>query len=370
MNMIRADAPAVWVLIFDRKPTSRELDRLDLESTCFEQFLLQDVRSNAGPYDIFGGEPAFLELANVMTVLGQNACLVNMTTNATDSPVMTHDDYQGMETSLRRSQMPLLSAYNPDLRDSTETEITSHESALLEKAFSANLVWIEARTSTLTQPSTAPIIILNSIYERLASYSATNQKCPVLIVTFRSGNDFSVCEPLKCGISEDSINVPLWIRPNLGHACRVQTLTGSFDLLPTIATFLRSAAATEEVRPPDVPQISDLSDRKVASTPLSSEPKSLAFLCGAPQVCSNRVVELRGDVWRAARTDGFMLVVSDGPEPDSKQTGSDGDSSQEPSRRLYVKPDDRFNVNDVSRTYATVVEELSSVLQNLEKQAC
>ena len=204
--------------------------------------------------------------------------------------------------------------------------------------------------------------MLNSVYDRLSSYCSTVQKCPILIVTFRNGSDFTVCEPLKCGVSEDSINVPLLIRPNSGHACRIQSLTGSFDLLPTIATFLRSTEATKEVSPPDVPEIPDLTDREATSSPLSSEPRSLAFLCGAPQACSNRVLQLRGDNWRAARTEGFMLVISDDTESANGQTESDGDSSEEPSRRLYVKPDDRFNVNDVSRTYATVIEELSGAV--------
>ena len=370
MNTIRSNVPAVWVLIFDRKPTNCEFDRLDLESTCFEQFLLQDVRSNAAPHEVFGGERAFSELANVMAVLGQNASFITVSTDATNTSVMTHDDHLGMESSMRRSQMPLLSDSDPNLNDSCGAEITSLKSASLRKTFSANLVWIEAGTSTSAQPAIAATTILNSVYDQLAACSSTEQKCPILIVTFRRGNNLAVCEPLKCGISENSMNVPLWIRPSLGHTCRVQTLTGSFDLLPTIATFLRSAEATDEVSPPDVPQISDVSDREVASAPLSSEPQSLAFLCGAPQVCSNRVLRLQGDTWTAARTEGFMLVVPDATEPASSKTESDGDSSEEPSRRLYVKPDDRFNVNDVSRTYATVVEDLSGVLQDLDKQAC
>ncbi len=367
MNVIRSDDPAVWVLIFDRKPTDCEFDRLDLESTCFEQFLLQNVRNDAGPLDVFGGEPAFLELANALPSLCQNACLVNLTTDATSAFVIRDVDYLGLESSLRRSQMPLINSSEGRAPDSRGTQSTSDESVALEKAFSANLVWIEARISTLTQPAHAAKAILESVFSRLASSSNTKQNSPILIVTSRSGSDFTIREPLKCGVAEASINVPLWIRPNLGHACRVQTLTGSFDLLPTIATFLHSVKATDEVSPPNVPEISDLSELEVDSRPLSAEPQSLAFLCGAPQVCSNRIVELRGDSWRAARTDGFMLVVSDDTELAGSETESDGDSSKEPSRRLYVKPDDRFNVNDVSRTYSTVVEELSGVLLSTEK---
>jgi hypothetical protein len=370
MTMIPPDAPAVWVLIFDRKPTDCEFDRLDLEATCFEQFLLQDVRSNAGPLEVFGGEPEFSELANIMTAMNRDACLITISTDDTNTSVITLNDHQGMESSLRSSQMPLLSLSNPDVGNSRKTVNSSPESSRMDVAFSANLVWIEARNSTSRQPAQAASIILDFVYDRLTSCFGIEQRCPVLLVTFRSGNDFIVSEPLKCGLSEESVHVPLWIRPNAGHACRVQALAGSFDLLPTITTFLGSTQATEEVSPPDVPQISDVSVREVASTLLSSDPRSLAFLCGAPQVCSDRVLPLRGDNWTAARTERFMLVISDDTKTINSQTESDGDSSEEPSRRLYVKPDDRFNVNDVSRTYATVVEELSGVLQNLDRPAC
>jgi hypothetical protein len=367
MNMTQPDAPAVWVLVFDRKPTDCEFDRLDLEATCFEQFLLQDVRSKVGPLEVFGGEPAFSKLANAMTALNQNAYLVTISTDAQNAFVITHEDDQGIESSLRRSLMTLLSASHRNLNESSETETNSRKSAAQDTAFSANLVWIEARISISTQPATAATLILDSVYDRLSSYSKTEKKCPVLIVTFRSGDDFIVSEPLECGISEESIHVPLWIRPNSGHACRVQTLAGSFDLMPSIATFLGSAEATDEVRPPDVAQIADLSDREVVATILTSEPQSLAFLCGAPQACADRVLKLQGDGWKAARSTEFLLVISDTSASKAGITESDGDNSEELSRRLYVKPEDRFNVNDVSGTYADVTEELTAMIRRIDR---
>ena len=370
MNTIRSDAPRVWVLIFDRQPTDCEFDCLDLESTCFEQFLLQDVRSKFGAKSVFGEEPAFSELANAMEALSQNASLVRMTTNATNSSLTAGDDPQGIDLLMRRSQMPLLGVYELDCSHCSNSKSASRDPEVMEEAFSASLVWIEASVAAATLPAEAATTILNFICDRVASCLGPEQKCPVLVVTFRSGEDFVVKEPLKSGVSENRMHVPLWIRPNLGHACRVQALAGSLDLVPTIATFLGSSEATDEARPPDVAQIADLSDLEVASQVLSSEPRSLAFLCGAPQVCSDRILIIQGAGWKAARTKEFLLVISDTSESNPRKSESDGDSPEEPSRRLYVKPDDKFNVNNVSSTYAAVADELADFLQNLDQQDC
>lgn len=136
-------------------------------------------------------------------------------------------------------------------------------------------------------------------------------------------------------------------------------LAGSFDLLPTIETFLGSVGASAESRPPDVAQIADSSERLVAAPKLSSAQRSLAFLCGAPQVCPNRLLLLHGDGWKGARTEEFLLVISEHHKSESEKTETNDDDATEPSRRLFVKPEDRYNVNDVSGTYATAVDELA-----------
>ena len=366
MNMIRSDAPAVWVLIFDRQPAGCEFDRLDLESTYFEQFLLQDVRNDFDANIVLGGDPALLRLSKSMTELEQTASVVRITTDCDDTTATANSDGHGMEAPMRRCHIPLLTATELNVQNLTDAKLNSGKSEGLDHAFSANLVWIEAQVASAKHPATAATQILNFVLDQLEFNAQHEQKCPVLLATFRRGEDFTMSEPLKSGVAENSMHVPLWIRPNVGHACRVQAIAGSFDLLPTIATFLGSANASVEVRPPDVAQIADLSDRVVTAALLSSDPHCLAFLCGAPQVCQDRLLKLRGDGWIAGRTEEFLLVISDTNESDADETESDGDSPEEPSRRLYVKPDDRFNVHDVSGTYATVVEELSRVLKNLD----
>ena len=370
-----ATKPAVWALIFDRYPVdfasieSREshwtggltstvqegsessFDQLDLESTCFEQFLLQDVRSSIPADAVFGGELAFVKLAEAMTVAGQTASLVSLT--ADRASVAEHAEINATESSMRRCRLAWNSVASLDFRNLDQANSAVGGSLNVDQAFSASLVWMEARTLSAENSATAAKQILDFVFSRLQSYSMQEEKCPVLMVTFRCGNDLIVRKPLNSGVAENRMHVPLWIRPNAGHACRIQALSGSFDFLSTIAVFLGSAAASHEASPMAVAQIADLSERVVAALqPLSSEPRSLAFLCGAPQVCPDRLLKLCGDGWKAARTEGFLLVINEG----------ECDSSEEPSFHLFVKPEDRFNINDVSGTYATAADALARLI--------
>ncbi len=384
----RSISPAIWVLIFDRYPgddvsvespesraahcaggltpaarqgSENAFDRLDLESTCFEQFVLQDVRSNLPADGVFGGEAAFRKLAEAMTAAGQTASLVSLTT---EGALFTDDaGRSALESSLRGCGIPLHAAISLDCSTRDASATADDGLANDDRAFLANLVWIEASIASSANAATATKMILDSVFRRRQSCSAQEGHCPVLMVTFRAGDDRDVRTPLKSGVAENRMHVPLWIQPHAGHACRVQALAGSFDLLPTIATFLGSASASDEASPPDVAQIADSSERVVAAAQqLSSDPQSLAFLCGAPQVCPDRLLKLLGDGWKGARTDEFLLVISERSESEAGKTESDGDDSEEPSRRLFVKPEDRYNINDVSGTYATAADDIARLI--------
>jgi len=380
-----ATMPAVWMLMFDRYPADVEsdesqgsictggltptarlgseiaFDRLDLDSTCFEQFLLQDVRSNISADEVFGGEVAFRKLAEAMTAAGQTASLVNLTVKG--ALITDHAGSSAMESSLRRCGMPLRAAIGLDCSNRDVPASVGDDDEHADRAFLTNLVWMEARIASSANAADTAMKILEWVFRRLQSRAVQDGHCPVLMVTFRMGDERDVREPLKSGIAENRMHVPLWIQPHVGHACRVQALAGSFDLLPTIETFLGSASASDEASPPDVVQIADSSERVVATAQqLSSDQRSLAFLCGAPQVCPDRLLKLHGDGWKGARTEEFLLVISQRSQSDTDKAESDGDDSEEPSRRLFVKPEDRYNLNDVSGTYATAADELARVM--------
>ena len=353
-----ASLPAVWVVIFDQLTVDEACDQLDLESTFFEQFMLQDVRSTAGAADLFGGDPAFIKLAGAMAASDQSASLISLTVNdrtAVDDCV--RDD---LEAAMRRCGVPVIAVAACCCGGREASKQLASCSIEVSSPVSANLVWIEASVAMSLDSANGRQRVLDFVEDLLRGRAEQSAKLPVLIVTSRRGDDCEVRKPLQSGLSENRIHAPLWIRHGAEHACRVQALAGSFDLLPTISEFLSHALPSGNFVPSAISGTTEESESPVdeMSSPLSSSPTSLDRLCGAPQVCPDRLLKLCGDGWKAARTENFLLVISG-----SRKTESDGHDSEESSRRLFVKPDDRFNVSDVAGTYATVADELTSLIE-------
>jgi len=356
---------SVWIVIFDRLSFDESCDQLDLESTFFEQFMLQDMKSTAGRADLFGGESAFQKLATVMTASEQSAVLIRLTANGRGAD--DNCEREDMDAAMRRCGVPVNSVVDFHCGQTEASQPQTSWSSEVSSVVSANLVWIEASSGLASESANGPRDILRFVEGLLRIRSSQHAKPPVLIVTCRIGDDLQVREPLQCGVSENRMHVPLWIRHGAAHACRVQALAGSFDLLPTVAEFLGHTLPHEGVRPrvtsgmasENASDASD-ADESPLSSPLqlSADPMSLVRLCGAPQVCTDRLLKLSGDGWKAARTEHFLLVISD-----PAKTESDGHDSEESSRRLFVKPDDRFNVSDVAGTYVTVADELTGLLE-------
>ena len=217
-----ATVPVVWVLIFDRYPVdvaSREseetheshgtggltpaarqgsegaFDRLDLASTCFEQFLLQDVRSRIPADALFGGEPAFRKLAEAMTAAGQTASLVSL--NVEGASITDHEDCNAMASSLRRWGMPLQAAIGLDCSNRDATGSHGDGSEYADRAFLENLVWMEASIASAANAANAAKTIVDCVLRRWQSRSMQEGHCPVLMVTFRRGDDREVCGTLE-----------------------------------------------------------------------------------------------------------------------------------------------------------------------------
>ncbi len=356
-----ASVSSVWVVSFDRLSFGESCDQLDLESTFFEQFMLQNVKSTAGPADLFGGDAALLKLASAMTASEQSAALIRLTANG-QSAVETCE-WEGMDAAMRRCGVPVNTVVDFHCGETEVPQWQASWSSEVSSVMSANLVWIEASSGSAAESANGSSDILRFVEDLLRIRSSQQARPPVLIVTCRIGDDLEVREPLQSGVSENRMHVPLWIRHGAGHACRVQALAGSFDLLPTVAEFLGHTLPHEGVSPRVTSGMAseNASDADEIPLPLppslSADPISLVRLCGAPQVCADRLLQLSGDGWKAARTEHFLLVISD-----PAKTESDGHDSAESSRRLFVKPDDRFNVSDVIGTYATVADELTGLL--------
>lgn len=131
------------------------------------------------------------------------------------------------------------------------------------------------------------------------------------------------------------VRVPLWIESHPQKASRVQDSTGSFDVLQTVLQWLAKSVEPVQESNPQTINLIELVQRK-------SE-----FL--------NRVINIRTqDVW-AIRTNDFMFC-----QPLNEQDRP-GDFASQPG--LYSKPEDIWNIHNVSAEYHDVTRDFQSRLQ-------
>lgn len=358
-----SSAAAVWMVVLDRMPSNDACNALDLTSTYFEQFFLQDVRNRVDASAMFGGEAAIRQLAKLLSASDQSASLVTLIPDSSspNSSVDVAPARDHLVSIMHRCEMPLLATVDECWHGDEASRPTASGSDEFMRALSAKFVWIEVLIGTTADREDGAAGILHFLQKLILSGAAQQDVPPVLIVTSRAGEDCEARNPFNAAIEESRIHVPLWIRHGADHACRVQALAGSFDLLPTVAEFLGHGQSDFDVETNQKPNraVEDAADADTATAPpeLSAAPLSLVRLCGAPQVCPDRLLRIQGDGWKAGRTERFLLVTSAQQKPES-----DDYDSGEPSRRLFVKPDDRFNVSDVSGTWVAVADELLALL--------
>lgn len=152
-----------------------------------------------------------------------------------------------------------------------------------------------------------------------------SDKQDVLIVTFLGGG--SVCKPdrFQSMLFEGDFRVPLWIRSSQ-PPCRIQTLTGSFDIPATIADEF------------------DTGDPDMSAKSSANGAANLLRFAENPGMNQDRRLFVNAGSVAAVRTSDFFFA----------QTRDELDAVS----ALYAKPEDVWNVNDVSAEYHEVVEEL------------
>jgi hypothetical protein len=73
---------------------------------------------------------------------------------------------------------------------------------------------------------------------------------------------------------------------------------------------------------------------------------------------SDRLLRLVGDSWSALRSQQYLLVTAEMQDQNAKTMDLGLDR-----RRLYLKPDDVWNVHDSIVTYEAVADEMDAVWQ-------
>ncbi len=178
---------------------------------------------------------------------------------------------------------------------------------------------------------------LLSLQTTSSSNTAEDSRDITLIVTASRGITKALPESFDSALDQSSVHVPLWIYSPSLPARRSQVVCGSRDLAPTLA--------------------------EVTGLPLNIEDQESAtsLLALANEENAERILELNGPGWRALRTATYLLVIRD-VEPDSDE--SSDLSHTEPVRRLYLKPDDYWNVNDVYASYEEIAKLLEETASN------
>lgn len=159
---------------------------------------------------------------------------------------------------------------------------------------------------------------------------------------------------------ESLIKVPLWITDRNRACSRIQAITGSFDIAATLAGLFQSTTTDEtgaalsragdgEVSgQADRQDNDDLSDE--GDTPQLHGPVSLLSAVATPGQPLDRSLLIESSSARAIRSPSFLFVTEQEPSGSSRP-------------RLYAKPDDGWNVNDVSAEYLQLAQDFEQLLE-------
>lgn len=335
---------SVWLLMFDRLSTadssssdgwlSSAFDTLELQSTYFEQYLLQDVRDSATLPDVLGGPESTQHYSNELRDSGKSTGVLRIVSDETVTDEQPEWRNPRVAVKRRLSDAPVDSVSKIWQADPE-----------LQAVLRSDVVWIDAQIGSAGTAIASRV--LDVILQLRKNIAQIPERQVILIVSVMRGPDRTINEPFMVGLSEAHIHVPLWIDSGVSQACRIQSIVGSGDLLPTVAELLTGTSEDSALD-----QTTEMA-WTAEQLPLSAASMSLISLCNAPRDVPDRILKLTGDGWTARRTQGFLLVNRlHSPKPASGELEAP---------RLYLKPDDLWNVNDVSGTYTEVAEEMARV---------
>jgi hypothetical protein len=328
-------------------------DDLDMRSAFFEQYLIQDARSGVTTTDVLGGEESVRTFQQSLTQHG--FLMVNIVLSRTDQWADIDAD-----PPLLKGFAPGANTIHISLKSPSEQgELLSERMAADSRFRDADLLWIDVRNGSSKQDSSWSEFIAGEIAKLRHRFFGDLAEHPILIVSSLRGPARTVAPPFIGGCEESLIHVPLWIDDGKGHARRLQKLAGSFDLLPTLADYLKGEPVDESSRVPTGAAVSGDNDAesKDAAT-LAVGPQSLRPMLKEFDYESDRLLRLVGDSWSALRSQQYLLVTAEMQDQNAKTMDLGLDR-----RRLYLKPDDVWNVHDSIVTYQAVADEMDAVWQ-------
>lgn len=322
----------VWLVLFDPLPElhpqnpSAAIEDLESRSLVFEQYLIQDIRPQATLDDYLGGADAVSGWAQGLRLSAGGAVWLQLATDDVEASVFT-------APAIVAALQPVvfrLSAQQPDL----------FPERLLESLRNARLVLVTVRLQATDQ--------MLAWLEQLATAASSGQGVPMWLVTGFRGPSRPLSSPFAGGADESEFHVPLWWTEPLSAGTRLQSLCGSFDLLPTLAELLTDHRETTALDAGSVAVATEIA-AETASSPCA--PVSLL----SPQLQGTsggeRLLKLCHNSWQGFRTSQYFLVQPRETQPE--------DAGEFAGQQLYLKPEDYWNVNNSIVSYAEIAREMA-----------
>jgi hypothetical protein len=325
----------VWLLLFDPLPTITEaspaddhaaFDQLEASGIVFEQYLIQEVRASSSLDDYFGGAAAIQEWADAAELSSASLIWLQI------CPPSDAEIESGLVTA------PALTALmnNRVLRLSVD-QLRQPDSALSSALQAAKLVLITAAICDAAAPLQAASQVLAQL-QTLADRLFSPLSAPQWLVTGFRGQSKTIEPPLESGADEPQFHVPLWCSNPESAGTRLQWLCGSFDLLPTIAELLRPEISTP---------VAD-------SPPALQAPLSLLTVRRQHPENAARLLRIQHDKWTGLRTTQYFLV-----QPELQEQADSDDLSESPRPKLYLKPEDYWNINNSIVAFTEIADQMS-----------
>jgi hypothetical protein len=351
----------IWLVLFDPLPEphsespSAAFECLESRSLVFEQYLIQDVREQATLDDYFGGAEAVSSWAQALRLsAGRNVWLQ-----------LAADDSPATRAAAAVVTAPaLVAALQPDVFRLPVHLPDMFPESLLKSVSKAHLVLVTVRLRTLPVQESESVsnpfsaadqnqVVDHTLawLERLAAAALHGQKAPVWLVTGFRGPSRPLTSPFESGADESQFHVPLWWTEPLSAGTRLQSLCGSFDLLPTLAELLEDHEESTEL---DAGKGAEATAVAAESGSSPCAPVSLLSPQLQGTAGGERLLKLRHDSWQGLRTSQYFLVQSQ--ETPSEDTGDAGEFA---GQQLYLKPEDYWNVNNSIVSYAEIAREMT-----------
>ncbi len=338
-------------------------DDLDMRSTFFEQYLIQDVRKSATLQDALGGKEAVSDFCDRLRASGGTIAHVRLRCSMNEVAHEVAQTFDSADSWIFGDDGTVDNSEFLVPLQSTGVE-SAALSAVCTKSFAqAAFVCVEVQIPSVESRLKIAASIVEWIRRARETVEALDSNAPpVLLVTSLRGEARSVVDPFAAVAEESLVHAPLWIEHGAGHVRRVQSLAGSFDLLPTILEYLsgdrevtQETATTEE-----------RSSQVLAH--LSGKPLSLARLPQTFHPEKDRLLRLKGDLWNALRSHQYLLVQEQPCDPEEvsescevEKSGEEFIDHRQPVRHLFLKPDDVWNVHNVIVAYEAIADEMEAL---------